>query len=213
MMQRPSLLSLALLLALAAPASAQPKATNYTPVRITPDGAAFADSRTTYIAAVASQATTVGLVLSIEAFATTGFKLAKVCVSSSNATAAAAVSVFVERRTTASSGGVQLTAEGAGTAAISKMHPSAANYGGVVRHGGTPGTVGARLDAWSFAIGEIGAGTADPDSPVICKDYGLNGEQLPTVAAGTANGLSITVTAAGAGGLASGSISATIIVE
>jgi hypothetical protein len=43
--------------------------------------------------------------------------------------------------------------------------------------------------------------------------YGHNGDKLPTVLAGVTNGLSVNVSAAGAGGLASGSISITFIAE
>jgi hypothetical protein len=63
-------------------------------------------------------------------------------------------------------------------------------------------------------VGEVGAGTADvPSIPVYCRVYGHNGDKLPTVLAGVTNGLSVNVSAAGAGGLASGSISITFIAE
>lgn len=169
-------------------------------------------ARPTYIAAVSGQATTAAVVLSIESSASTGFKLIRVCVSSSAATAGAAVTVTVQRRSTASSGGTALTAEGTGATTVTKMDPLDANFAGVARLGGTPGTAGAVLDQWSMVVPEVG--TIDSQSPPpICKTYGDTGEKSPVVAAGTANGLSINVSAAGAGGLAGGSISATVIAE
>lgn len=68
--------------------------------------------------------------------------------------------------------------------------------------------------AWGWTVGEIGAGAADvPGQQMQCKKYGQNGEQMPYVASGTANGVTIAVTAAGAGGLASGAIAVTFIAE
>ena len=70
------------------------------------------------------------------------------------------------------------------------------------------------LDQHGFMVGEIGAGTADPGGPLpFCRIYGQGGEHYPTVAAGVANGLSINLSAAGAGGLAFGSITAIVVVE
>lgn len=172
-------------------------------------------SRPTYIASVGAQATTAAVILSIESSAGTGFKLVQWCTGITNATAAAGVTVTVQRRTTASSGGTALTAEGTGTTSISKFDPADSNYGGVARLGGTPGTAGAILDQQGFQVGELGAGTADATGPAaFCKTYGgSTGEKPITVAAGTASGLSINLSAAGAGGLAFGSISATLIAE
>lgn len=169
-------------------------------------------SRPTYRATVSGQATTAAVVLSIESSAGTGFRLTEVCVSSSPATAGAAVTVTIQRRTTASSGGTALTAEGTGTTAISKMDPADGNYPGIARLGGTPGTAGAVLDQWSFTVPEVG--TVDSPLPSMpCRRYGENGGKSPVVPAGVTSGLSITVSAAGAGGLAAGSITAEIIVE
>lgn len=172
-------------------------------------------SRPTYIVSVGGQATTAAYILSIESSAATGFKLVQLCVGSSNATAAAAVTVTVARRTTASSGGTALTAEGTGATSVSKVDPSDGNFTGIARLGGTPGAAGPVLDQFGFSVGEIAAGTADTAGPpVFCKSYGgATGEKPPTVSPGAANGLSINVGAAGSGGLASGSISATIIQE
>ena len=168
--------------------------------------------RATYIATVGAQATTGAILLSIESSATQGFRLLGWCVSSSSATAAAAVNVTVRRTTTASASGTQLTAEGTGSTAVSKMYPGHANFPGIARLGGTPGTDGATLDQVGFTVGEIAAGTADPHGPEpICKTY-LNtaGIPVPEVVAGTANGISINVSSAGSGGLASGSITAIV---
>lgn len=171
-------------------------------------------TRPTYMATVGAQVTTAAILLSVESSAGTGFKLASWCVSFSNATAAAVVNVTVQRRTTASTGGTALTAEGTGTTAISKFDPADGNYGGVARLGGTPGTAGAMLDQAGFFIGELGAGTADPAGQgTFCKRYGTDGEKMPIVAAGVANGLSISLSTHGAGALADGAISAVIIQE
>jgi hypothetical protein len=172
-------------------------------------------ARPTYVASVGAQATTAAIVLSVESSALVGFKLVQLCVGITNATAAAGVTVTVQRRTTASSGGTALTAEGTGTASISKLDPADGNWPGVARVGGTPGTAGAILDQQGFQVGELGAGTADTHSlPPWCKMYGgATGEKPITVLPGVTNGLTVTLGAAGTGGLAFGSISATIVAE
>lgn len=170
----------------------------------------------TYVASVGGQATTANIVLSIEPSATVGFKLIKYCVGMSNATTAAPVTVTVQRRTTAaSSGGTALTNEGTGATAISKHDWSDANYPGIARLNGTPGTAGAVLDQEGFTVGEIAAGAADPASlPVFCQPFNEFGLMKPIrIQAGVTNGVSITVTAPGAGGLASGSITAWVVTE
>lgn len=173
-----------------------------------------ATTRASYIASVGAQATSAAITLSIESSATQGFKVTKICVSGSVATAAAAVNVTVQRTTTASSAGTALTAEGTGTTAISKMDPSSSNYGGIARLAGTPGASGAMLDQWGYTAGEVGAGAADPPSqPTYCKTYTDDGAQAPTVSAGVTNGIIITVSTHGAGGLADGAISATLITD
>lgn len=172
-----------------------------------------ASSRPTYIASVSGQACSAAVTLSIESSAGTGFKLAKVCANTTQATAGTGVTVTVQRRTTASSSGTALTAEGTGTTSVSKMDPSDGNYGGVARLGGTPGTGGAVLDQWAYTTGEIGTGAETQPSYTFCKTYGDAGEKMPTISAGTANGASIVVSSAGAGALAFCSVSATIISE
>lgn len=173
-----------------------------------------ASTRPTYIAVTSGQATTALFNLSIEAGASQGFKVTQICVGVSQATAAALVTVTVNRRTTASSGGAVVANEATGAEAVSKMDPGDASWAGIVRRTGTLGTIGPTLDAWGFTVGEIGAGTADGASqPPYCKVYGLNGEKPPRVLAGVTNGLSVNVSAIGAGGLASGSISVTFIAE
>ena len=165
--------------------------------------------RPTYIASISGQATTAAIILSIESSATLGFKISRICVASTPATAAAAVTVTVQRRNTAaSSGGTALTADGTGTTAISRLDLSDAAFGGIARQGGTPGTAGAVLDQWGWTVGELGAGVADPPSEApICQTYGLAGSKPLVAPIGVLNGISINVSAAGAGGLASGTIS------
>lgn len=170
-------------------------------------------TRVTYVASSSALVTTALYSLAIEASAGTGFKLVSFCVGITNATAAAGVTIDVKRTTAASSGGSALTAEGTGADAVSKLDPGDANFTGVARRTGTL-TTGATLEQFGAMVGELGAGTADtPGLPIFCRQYGLNGEKMPTVAAGTANGVAIRVSAPGAGGLAFGSISAVFIQE
>lgn len=174
-------------------------------------------TRPTYVIALSAQATTAAMILSIEAPASSGVKLAGFCWNTSNATAAAAVTISVQRRTTASSGGVACTNEGttvSGTGcSASKMDAADANFPGIARNGGTPGTAGAVLDQIGHQAGIVATGAGG--TPPQCQWYGGAGSawKMPTIAAGIANGLTINVGAAGAGGIASGSISAYVIVE
>jgi hypothetical protein len=173
-----------------------------------------ASTRVTYIASSGALSCNAANGIAIESSAGTGFKLVSWCANTSEATAGTGINVVVRRATAASSGGTTLTAEGTGTSAISKMDPAAGNFGGVARGGApTPGTAGATLDQVSFITGEIGTGAETTPSYTFCRYYGLAGEQLPTVAAGTANGLSVMLSASGAGGLSFCSVSATIIAE
>ena len=162
----------------------------------------------TYNASSSGLVTTALFNLTVEAEAARGFRVQRVCVGVTNVTAAAGVTVTMNRRSTASSGGTLSTAEGTGADSVSKMDPSDASWSGVVRRTATLGTIGATLDQWSFQVGELGAGTADTPGPAIyCRYYGINENKMPTVAAGVANGVSVNVSAPGAGGLAFGSIS------
>lgn len=168
-----------------------------------------ASARPTYIASASGLATTAAFNMNIEAGSVVGYKVSAICVGLSNATAAAAVSVVVQRRTTASTAGTAMTIEGTATPAISKLDPGAASFAGTGRVTATQGTAGPILDQWGY---EVSSGTSSPSFP-FCKTYGLNGDQLPTVAAGVNNGISVSVSAPGAGGLAAGSISMTLIQE
>lgn len=169
-----------------------------------------ASTLATYTCVATGLATTAAYALSLESEVSRGFKIQKVCIGTSAATAAALQTVTIRRTTTASSGGTAVTAEGTGTSGVSKHDPADGNWSGVCRITGTAGTAGALLDGFGWTVPEIGAGTADPGGqPVFCKTYGDESEKAPTVLSGTANGMDVRVTAAGAGGLASGSISIT----
>lgn len=170
-------------------------------------------TRPTYIASAGAIACTTANNLIIESAAGVGFKLVSWCVNMSQATAAAAINIVVRRETSASTGGTALTNEGSGTVAISKMDPADANYTGIGKSTGTSGTAGATLDQVGLSISELGAGAADPAGVNFCRTYGLSGEKLPTVTAGTSNGIVISLTASGAGGLSSCALSATFIQE
>lgn len=174
-----------------------------------------ASTRPTYRCTATGLVTTALYSMQINAGVSLGFKLAKICVGTSAATAAALQTVTIQRRTTAASGGTAATAEGTASPAVSKMDPSAANFSGICTQTPTLGTAGAVLDGYGWTVPEIGAGAADHGTGFAqCYEYGDDGaRQMPTVAAGVANGISITVSAAGAGGLAAGSITATFISE
>ena len=176
-------------------------------------------TRPTYTASSGALACNAANGIAIESSVGTGFKLVGWCANSMEATAGTGINVVVRRATAASSGGTVLTAEGTGTSAISKHDPADGNFGGAARGGAlTPGTAGATLDQVSFITGELSApGTSTaPDSVpsyTFCKTYGDNGEKMPTVSAGTANGLSVMLTATGAGSGSFCSVSVTIIAE
>lgn len=173
-------------------------------------------TRPTYVASVGAQACTAVRRLSIEAGASAGqgFKLQSWCVTISPATANAAVTVTVRRTvTTASSAGTQLTAEGTGATAISKMDPADGNFPGIARMDGTAGGAGATLDQMGIVTAELGAGAADPGNTLYCKDYSAGEGKAPTVLNGVTNGISIDYTSPGAGALAACSITARVIVE
>jgi len=172
-------------------------------------------SKATYIATSGALVTTALYSMQLEAPAVGTVYIHRICVGVTNATAAAGVTVTVNRRSTAGSGGTTLTAEGTGADAVSKLDPADSNFGGIARRTPTLGTIGATLDQWGFQVGELAAGTADvPGQPQQCQVYGLNGGTKPIViSAGTANGVSVSVSAPGAGGLAFGSISIMFTVE
>lgn len=168
----------------------------------------------TYTCTATGLATTALYSMQLDAEVSRGYRLVRWCVGTSAATAAALQTVTVQRRTTASTGGSAATAEGTASPSVSKMSPSSGNWGGRCAVTPTLGTAGAVLDGTGWVVGELGAGAADPAGPdVFCKVYGDSGEIAPTVVAGTANGISISVTAAGAGGLAAGSISMTFVAD
>ena len=171
-------------------------------------------TRATYKCTATGLVATAAYNLNIEAGASKGFKLVSYCVGIPNATAAAVVSVTLQRRTTASSAGTVATAEGTASPAVSKMDPADGAFSGICRITATQGTAGAVLDGYSIQVGELGAGAADvPSTPTFCKFYSLLDGKVPTVSTGTTNGISISVTSPGAGALAAGSITASFIEE
>lgn len=172
-----------------------------------------ASTRATYTCSATGLVTTALYSMQLAAEVSRGFRISRICVGTSNATASALQTITVSRRTTASSGGTVAGAEATTSPSVSQHVPGTGNWSGVCAVTPTLGTVGAMLDGWGQIVGEVGAGTADTPTVVTCKDYGDRGEQMPSVSAGVANGVSVSVTAAGAGGLASGSISITFIAE
>jgi hypothetical protein len=175
-----------------------------------------ASTRPTYIASVSGATTTAAYDLQVESSAGTGFKVARICVSYSlGATAAGTIiTTTVSRRTTASSGGTALTNEGTGATAISKLDPSAGSFGGLARGlAATLGSAGATLDQWQFPQTVVAGTTGITQPAIICKDYGIAGEQQIINPAGVNNGIAVNVSAGGAGSLATGAITMTIISE
>jgi hypothetical protein len=171
-------------------------------------------TKATYGVSSSALVTTAAYTLSIMAGASNAFRLASLCVGITNATAAAGITVTLQKRSTATTGGTALTNEGTGADSIAKFDAADGNFAGTAIRTGTLGTIGPMLGQWGFMVGELAAGTADVPGPAIwCYQYGLAGTKLPTVAAGTANALVISVSSAGAGGLAFGSIYATIIQD
>ena len=172
-------------------------------------------ARATYTATASALTTTAVYSMQIESAADVGFKLMKLCVTYSlGATAAGTViTTTVNRRTTAGSGGTTLTNEATATPSISKHDYAGANYTGTVRLTPTLGTIGALLDSWSFPQTVVAGTTGITPISMVCRDYDIESREPITVQAGTGNGLSIAVSAGGAGSLAVGGITATFIQE
>lgn len=175
-----------------------------------------ASTRPTYTATVAGATTTAAYNLQVESSAGTGFKVMRICVSYAlGATAAGTViTTTVSRRTTASTGGTAVTNEGTGTTAISKHDPGAGSFGGLARGlAATLGTAGATLDQWQFPQVVVAGTTGITPISIVCKDYPSAGAQAIINASGVTNGIAVNVSAGGAGSLATGAISMTIISE
>jgi hypothetical protein len=171
-------------------------------------------SRVTYYATFSGATTTAAWAMVIESEAARGFKVSKVCVTySPGATAAGTIITTTVRRTTAaSSGGTVLTPDGTGVAAVTKAVQASSSWAGLSRAGAvTVNGAGTTFDQWQFS--QMVVNTAAQPLAWPCREFGLNGEQLPTIDAGTSNGFAVTVSAGGAGSLATGAISVTFITE
>lgn len=137
-----------------------------------------------------------------------GFKVLRVCVGTSGATAAALQTITVQRRTAASSGGSGAVSEGTSSPAVTAHAPGGSAWSGLCTITPTLGTAGAVVDGWGQMVGTLTAPNMS-----TCRDYGDVGMQTLAVSSGTANGLSVTASSVGAGGLAAGSIAITFIAE
>jgi hypothetical protein len=170
--------------------------------------------RPTFYATISGATTTSAWYLTCEASAGTGFKVSKVCVTLPvGATAAGTIVTTTIRRTTAaSSGGTVLTNNGTGTTAVTAADGTS-SYGGICRGLNATITAGATLDQFQYRQVVLPATTAATNPNVICRYYGLNGEQLPTVVAGVNNGIAVVVSAAGNGSVAEGSAMMVLIAE
>ena len=175
-------------------------------------------TRQTFSATVAGATTTAAYNLQIESPAANGIKIIEVCVSYAlGATAAGTIiTTTVSRRTTASSGGTALTNNGTGTTAVTDLSGNGVAYGGLARGlAATLGTVGATLDQWQFPQTVVAGTTGITQPAIVCRQYGSaqGGGMAITVPAGASNGVSVLVSAGGAGSLAVGSIRVTFISE
>lgn len=178
---------------------------------LTVDGQSTAAS---YTCVATGLTTTAAYSMQLDSEASRGFRIKRICVGTTVATAAALQTVTVQRRTTASTGGTAATSEGTASPAVSRHDPGDSTYTGRCAVTPTLGTAGAVLDGWGYTIGELGAGAADTNSQMIyCRDYSKDETKGLINASGTANGISVNVSSAGAGGLAAGSISITFIAE
>jgi hypothetical protein len=139
-------------------------------------------------------------VINLEAESGRGFRISQLCINPGQATAAAWVQWQLIRTTTASSAGTVISAESTTTHSITKMDPADANWSGLARFAATEGTSGAVLDAGTVFVNIAATPPAHPGH-AFCREYGMNGGKLPTVVAGTANGVKLmfTGTAGGAG--------------
>lgn len=165
-------------------------------------------TKATYTCVATGLVTTSLYSMQLAAEASRGFKVLRICVGTSGATAAALQTISVNRRSTASSGGTAATAEGTATPSVSALVTGGSNWSGVCAATPTLGTVGPLVDGWGQMVGTLSAPNMS-----TCREYGDVGMQTIAVGAGTANGLSVTATPVGAGGLASGSIAITFIAE
>lgn len=166
--------------------------------------------RPTYVASIANIGGGSNRVVTVHAEANLGIKVIRVCFGSVSPTAGVATHAILQRRTAAGSGGTLATDSAAlGALSIARLNTASPVFGGVVRLDGTPGTAGTIVDQWSALTPSTPATIGWP----YCHDYGQNGEQVPTVPAGVANGISLEVTAAGAGGLINESIKIVFIAE
>jgi hypothetical protein len=151
------------------------------------------DATATYILTTTNAAITAAGsdVLSLEAGASQGFKITKLCVYPGSATAAAIVQWQLIRTTTASSGGTVIAAEvTSGNNSLSKADPADANWSGVARAPtATEGTSGAILDNGMAHV----AITATPPTTFayFCREYGLMDGKGPIVVPGTTNGVKL----------------------
>jgi hypothetical protein len=146
--------------------------------------------RATYEVHVSGIAVTVlDGVINLEAEVSRGFRISQICISPGSATAAAYTTWQLIRTTTASSAGTPITSENTTTHSISKMDPGDANWGGLARFAATEGTSGAVLDAGTIFVNITG--TPPAVTGWWCREYGMNGGKLPTVVAGTANGVKL----------------------
>jgi len=152
-------------------------------------------SRATYIVSVSNVAVTAAGsdVMSLEAEAARGFRIAKLCISPGVATAAANVQWQLIRTTTASSAGTVISAEAtSGNNSLAKMDPADANWSGIARAANaTEGVSGAILDSGNVHVTIAATPPSTVNAWQMCKEYGIAGEKMPTVLPGVTLGVKL----------------------
>ncbi len=160
--------------------------------------------RGAYTIAASNQALTAAdSLLNVQAEASRGFRIEKLCIAPGSATAATWTLWQLIRTTTAPSGGNTITTEvTSGNNAVAKMFSEDPNWTGLVMTTDgttTEGNSGAILDTGTIFVNA----TATPPTAIApyCVEYCTNSSMCPTVNPGVANGVTVMFTGT-AGGVA-----------
>jgi len=180
--------------------------------------AAGVSTRASYALASTFICTAAANIATIEAPASTGFKVTKLCINPGQVTTSFPRIFTITRRTAASTAGTLATAEGTAVPAISKRDSADGNYGGVARAASavaiTGGTLGAVVDVFTLHAPTVGSATVSNSLVPFCREYGENGYTKPiAVLAGVANGINVADGAGGGAACTNATISIDIIVE
>lgn len=157
-----------------------------------------AGGRPTYTCSTSGQAANATVRLTVDAPPNHKVRVLRWCVSTSSATAAAAVTIKLARFKTPSTGG-NSTAEGNSNPAVAKHDPSDPAFGGRCALNATDGTSDSVIDGHSFQVGEaaVGGTTDKPSEHFFCRDYSQTGGVV--LYPGTLYSIGLSITAAGTG--------------